>query len=221
MAINEEVIRFKKYKTDANGNHSLISQWTRSDTIEMIDGKTLEEALDGATGIVEILQADYDDLSEEQKNNGQIYHIIDGVETRITTDDIGYKGETLTNGLNGLEEQLGTIEDEIDSQNEHLSILDTNYETLNTKVGTVESDVSSNTTKITNIETKLSMITGTLSAGSTSITLTDERITTDSVFRFFTSKFGVSPTGATVNNGSIILTFEAQSEPLTVGVKLE
>lgn len=65
------------------------------------------------------------------------------------------------------------------------------------------------------------MIKGTLSAGSTSITLTDSRITTDSVFRFFTSKFGVSPTGATVNNGSIILTFEKQSEPITVGVKLE
>lgn len=65
------------------------------------------------------------------------------------------------------------------------------------------------------------MIKGTLSAGSTSITLTDSRITTNSIFRFFTSKFGVSPTGATVNNGSIILTFEAQSEPITVGVKLE
>lgn len=65
------------------------------------------------------------------------------------------------------------------------------------------------------------MITGTLSAGSTSITITDSRITTDSVFRFFTSKFGLSPTGATVNNGSIILTFEAQSEPITVGVKVE
>ena len=65
------------------------------------------------------------------------------------------------------------------------------------------------------------MIKGTLSAGSTSITLTDSRITTNSIFRFFTSKFGVSPTACTVNNGNVILTFEAQSEPLTVGLKVE
>ena len=65
------------------------------------------------------------------------------------------------------------------------------------------------------------MIKGTLSAGATSITLTDSRITTNSIFRFFTSKFGVSPTACTVNNGSVILTFESQSEPITVGVKVE
>lgn len=65
------------------------------------------------------------------------------------------------------------------------------------------------------------MIKGTLSAGATSVTITDSRITTDSVFRFFTSKFGISPTACTVNNGAVILTFEAQSEPITVGVKLE
>lgn len=65
------------------------------------------------------------------------------------------------------------------------------------------------------------MIKGTLSAGATSITLTDSRITTNSIFRFFTSKFGVSPTACTVNSGAVILTFEKQTEPITVGVKLE
>jgi chaperonin cofactor prefoldin len=109
----------------------------------------------------------------------------------------------------------------VSSTEEHLSTLDANYATLDERVDTAESNISSNTTRITNIETKLSMITATLSAGSISVTLTDERITTDSVFRFYTSKFGVSPTGCTVNNGSVILTFEAQSEPIVVGVKVE
>lgn len=115
MAINEEVIRFKKYKTDANGNHSLVSQWTRSDTIEMIDGKTLEEALDGATGIVEILQADYDKLTEEEKNNGQIYHITDVQDnTKIDASDISYKDTNVN-------EQLETLDDEINDLKKSVS----------------------------------------------------------------------------------------------------
>lgn len=81
--------------------------------------------------------------------------------------------------------------------------------------------VKNGTSEYKEVATVSPMITGTLSAGSTSITLTDSRITTDSVFRFFTSKFGVSPTACTVNNGAVILTFEAQSEPITVGVKVE
>lgn len=331
MAINEEVIRYKKYKTDASGNHSLVSQWTRSDTIEMTDGKTLEQALEGATGIVEITKAAYEALSEEEKNNGQIYHLTDEIETRITTDDIGYKGETLTNELNGLEEGLEGIADEIESQNEHLSTLDGKMQNFNSYENyTVVDSVNGNhrtrlqvasdsyqaylfnheensdywfgetistyldapnnvdilayvsntdifrwstrklvhgfnsvnsplnnddndfyydvikssndwfkviaydvrstniyiNEKINNVwqgwkPIRCDMITGTLSAGSTSITLTDSRITTDSVFRFFTSKFGVSPTACTVNNAAVILTFEKQTEPITVGVKLE
>lgn len=67
---------------------------------------------------------------------------------------------------------------------------------------------------------KTSMITATLSAGSTTITITDSRINTDSYFDFYTSKYGLSPTSVTVNDGVLILTFDAQTEPVTVGVKV-
>jgi hypothetical protein len=64
------------------------------------------------------------------------------------------------------------------------------------------------------------MIQGTLSAGATSVTITDSRITTDATYDIYASKFGISPTAVTVNNGSMILTFDKQTEPITVGVKI-
>ena len=62
-------------------------------------------------------------------------------------------------------------------------------------------------------------LTGTLGAGTTSITLTDNAITTDSKFDFYTSIFGVNPTAVTVSNGSITLTFDAQETNMNVEVR--
>ena len=63
-------------------------------------------------------------------------------------------------------------------------------------------------------------VTGTLTAGATTITLTDEAITTDSKFDFYTSIFGVNPLSVTVATGSITLEFEAQSVNMTVEVEV-
>ena len=63
-------------------------------------------------------------------------------------------------------------------------------------------------------------LSGTLIAGQTSITFTNSAITTNSTFEFFTDKFGVVPTGATVSSSSIVLTFTAQSSNVGVKVKV-
>lgn len=104
--------------------------------------------------------------------------------------------------------------------NEFVSSTESHLSTLDTRTSAVENNVSTNEIKITDIETKLSMITATLSAGATSVTISNPRITTDSYFDFYTSKYGLSPTSVTVNDGVLILTFEAQTEPVTVGVKV-
>ena len=62
-------------------------------------------------------------------------------------------------------------------------------------------------------------VSGTLTAGSTSITLSDAGITANSTFDFYTSVFGVNPTAAAVANGSITLTFEARTADLDVKVR--
>lgn len=61
-------------------------------------------------------------------------------------------------------------------------------------------------------------VIGTLTAGQTSITLSDASITTDSTFDFYTDTYGINPTTVSVSTGSITLTFESQST--NVGVKV-
>lgn len=63
-------------------------------------------------------------------------------------------------------------------------------------------------------------VTGTLLAGSTSITLSDASIDSTKTFDFYTDTFGVNPTAVSVSSGSITLTFEAQSSAVDVKVRV-
>lgn len=64
------------------------------------------------------------------------------------------------------------------------------------------------------------ILTGTLTAGQTSITLSDAAITNNSTFDIYTDTLGVSPYEAVVTTGSITLTFEAQLTNIAVKVKV-
>lgn len=63
-------------------------------------------------------------------------------------------------------------------------------------------------------------VSGTLTAGSTSLTLSDASITTSSTLDFFTEKYGLSPEAVVVASGSVTLTFEAQDSDLGVKVRV-
>ena len=63
-------------------------------------------------------------------------------------------------------------------------------------------------------------ITDTLSAGSTSLTISDAFITTSSTIDYYTDIFGVSPTNAVVTTGQIVLTFPAQASNMGVKVRI-
>lgn len=73
---------------------------------------------------------------------------------------------------------------------------------------------------IANAGSSYSEVTGTLVSGSTSITLTDSNITTDSTIDIYSSIWGADPTDVTVANGSITLTFEAQETDMNVKVRV-
>lgn len=63
-------------------------------------------------------------------------------------------------------------------------------------------------------------ITGTLTAGQTSLILQNVAITESSTIDYYTDIFGVSPTNSVVTNGQIVLTFDAQSSDLGVKVRV-
>ena len=68
------------------------------------------------------------------------------------------------------------------------------------------------------IDSKEKVLTGTLTAGSTSLTLSDSAITSNNMIDVYTDTFGVNPTNVTVSTGSITLTFAAQQSNLGIKV---
>lgn len=62
---------------------------------------------------------------------------------------------------------------------------------------------------------------GTLKAGERTITLTDESIDENSILSFFTSAYGVNPTGVVVGTGYVTLLFEPQIVDINVAVKVD
>jgi len=63
-------------------------------------------------------------------------------------------------------------------------------------------------------------VSGTLTAGSTSITLSDAAITTSSTIDIYTDTYGVNPTAVTVSTGSVAMTFESQASNVSVKVRV-
>lgn len=62
--------------------------------------------------------------------------------------------------------------------------------------------------------------TGTLTAGDTSITFTNENITEDSIIEDYYSKYGIQAKDITVSIGSVTLTFDALDYDLGVKVRI-
>lgn len=69
------------------------------------------------------------------------------------------------------------------------------------------------------------MMSATLTAGQTSLTFTNDAITADSAFSYWTSikegAFGISPTDATATTGQLVLTFPAQATDMIVKVEVK
>ena len=63
-------------------------------------------------------------------------------------------------------------------------------------------------------------VSGTLSAGATSITLSNSAITTSSKIDPYTSIFGANPISIEVSSGKAVLTFEAQTSNMTVMIRV-
>lgn len=69
-------------------------------------------------------------------------------------------------------------------------------------------------------EVRGKFVTGTLSIGSTSITLSDASITTSSTIDIYVDTWGVNPETVVVATGSVTMTFEAQSAALGVKIRI-
>lgn len=86
---------------------------------------------------------------------------------------------------------------------------------------TIKSNLSKETSDALNAHlATFEIIRGTLTAGATEVTITDERITADCGLTVYTGVWGINPSAVTVANGSVTLTFYAQSADMEVGVQI-
>lgn len=63
-------------------------------------------------------------------------------------------------------------------------------------------------------------LTGTLTAGSTSVTISDAAILTTSTIDIYTDVFGLSPEAVSVSTGSITMTFSEQSANVSIKIRV-
>ena len=104
-------------------------------------------------------------------------------------------------------------------------ISDVMYVTVERDEGTVtEAGDVFDATTMNNLESRIAAIftdvTGTLTAGSTTVTLSNAAITTSSTLDIYTDVYGVNPTDVSVSSGSVTLTFEAQASNIGVKVRV-
>lgn len=67
-------------------------------------------------------------------------------------------------------------------------------------------------------ELKGTELTSSLTAGQTTVTITDAAILTTSTIDIYVDKYGISPEDVTVTTGSIVLTFAEQASDLGIKV---
>ena len=63
-------------------------------------------------------------------------------------------------------------------------------------------------------------LTGTLTTGSTTVTISDASILTTSTLDVYTDVFGVDPTDIVATTGQVVLTFDAQDTNVNVKVRV-
>lgn len=101
------------------------------------------------------------------------------------------------------------------------------YYAKETDLQRVSGEVSDNAQDISDIQTALTgIITGTLSAGATTVTLIDARIKVTSIvepYQYIPSGVDteiIAPTKIAISSGQCTLTFEAQPTAVTVGIRV-
>ena len=74
---------------------------------------------------------------------------------------------------------------------------------------------------VSTLQSNAAITKGTLAVGSTSIVLSNSKITTNSILSIYTSVWGVNPTAVTVASGQVTLTFDVQTVAVEVGVRVD
>ena len=130
--------------------------------------------------------------------------------------------------VNSLKSRVTTIEGKQTTDESNISTLQTNDATQDANILQNASNITTANNNITALDTRVTaleqasgsgatLVTGTLTAGQTSLTLSDAHILATSYIDVYTNG-GVPFVGVVQNVGSVVLTFEEQSSDLAVAI---
>jgi hypothetical protein len=91
---------------------------------------------------------------------------------------------------------------------------------VNCVATTVSEQIKTNANDIITTNNKIELHSAVLTAGSTSVDISDSSITTDLCFDLYVSIFRVSPTAVNVETGKVTFTFDAQESDMTVAIAI-
>ena len=159
-------------------------------------------------------------------NLGEIQITKDGLDIAtlhfylVVQRDVLAGGITSESEIHDLTEQIEEIVDEVMSDDYYTKA------EVDEKIAEIPTFDPTNYYTKTEVDYLISQVvtytevSGTLTAGQTSITLSDEDIETTSTIDIYTDTFGIQPTNAVVTSGQIVLTFLAQASDLSVKVRV-
>ena len=152
--------------------------------------------------------------SEFETINTEIKNIQ---ETLKNSSSSGSSGSHTHSEFETINTEISSIKTELDNKapKNHTH---SEFDTLRTRVGNVEMALNNKAPKTHTHAEFGTTLTGTLTSGMTSITFQNESITDNCDITPFTSVYGVNPTAISTSNGSITLTFKAQTQD--IGVKV-
>lgn len=207
-AVNEfNEIRENTITTVNTSNENTLNEFNeiREDTINTVNASN-ENTLNEISGIIdEVHTSNENTLNEVNALVGEVRKELQNVPN--------------ADNMANLQSQITDNKNNISTNTTNISNLQSSLGTTNTNVSTNTTNINNLTTRVTNVETELGVeLTSTLAAGSTSLTLTNSRITTDSTVDIYSSVYGVNPKTVTLNTGSIVMTFKAQTSNVSVKV---
>ena len=172
---------------------------------------TTEKAVEDTVTITNEAIAEVNTITENAVN--EVHTSNENTLAEVNTL-VGEVREELQNVPNA--ENMANLQSQITENKNSISTNNTNISNLQTSLGTTNTNIANLTRRVTNIEGV--ELTSTLTAGATSLTFTNSKITTNSTVDIYSSVYGVNPKTVTLSNGSIAMTFKAQSSDVSVKV---
>ena len=195
--------------TNAINEMHITTEKAVEDTVTITNEAIAEVNIITANAVNEVHTSNENTLAEVNTLVGEVREELQNVpnaenmanlQSQITENKNSIS--TNTTNISNLQTSLGTT--------------NTNLENTNTNLGTTNTNIANLTTRVTNIEGV--ELTSTLTAGATSLTFTNSKITTNSTVDIYSSVYGVNPKTVTLSNGSIAMTFKAQLSDVSVKV---